>query len=260
MQQTAITSRKLGRTPRSFDPRVPHLSALLAGKTPPPPPPAIDYTTGMNGNFGVMLNDTLGDCTCAAYYHARQVWTFHSGKEVTEPDVDVEKLYEEACGYNPHEPGEGPGGNEQTVLTYLHKTGAPIGPAGAQRDKIKAFVEIDPRNIDDVKRTIVELGLVYIGLNVPQNILPPGGDPPATWTVAPGKPPIVGGHAVVLPGYDSSGAILISWGEKYTMTWEFFATYVDEVYGITDASWVKPNSTLPGISDAMLAQQMQYLS
>jgi len=256
--QTSLKTRKLGRRPRSFDPRVPHLSALLAGSSPTAPP-SVDYTTGMGSNFGVMLNDTLGDCTCAAYYHARQVWTFHGGVESTAPDSDVELLYEEACGYNPNEAGEGPGGNEQTVLTFLHTTGAPIGPAGQQRDQITAFVEVDPRNVNDVKRTIFDLGLVYIGFNVPQNILPADGSPPpSVWTVAPGKPRIIGGHAVVLPGYDSTGLVVISWGEKYTMTWEFFATYVDEVYGISDPAWTQ-NGGLAGISLATLRQQMRYI-
>jgi len=261
MQTTTIT-RKLGRTPRTFDPRVPHLSALLAGKAPPPPPAAIDYTQGMGGSFGMMLNDTLGDCTCAAFYHARQVWTFHRGAEDTEPDSDVEALYVQACHYNPKVSGEGPGGNEQHVLTFLHKTGAPIGPSGQGRDKIGAFVEVDPRNTDDVKRTIAQLGLVYIGLNVPENILPADGSaPPAVWDVAPGSPKIVGGHAVVLPGYDAAGATLISWGTKYTMTWNFFATYVDEVYGITDAAWTQPaGQSFAGMSADELSQQMRYLT
>jgi hypothetical protein len=259
--QTTQVLRRLGRTPRTFDPRVPHLSALLAGKVPPPPPPSADYTQGMGDSFGMMLNDTLGDCTCAAYYHARQVWTFHAGGEVTEPDSDVEELYVQACGYNPKTPGEGPGGNEQHVLTYLHKTGAPIGAGGAQRDKITAFVEVDPRNTDDVKRTIVDLGLVYIGFNVPQNIVPQGSPPPAVWTVAGDKPKIVGGHAVVLPGYDATGPIVISWGQKYSMTWDFFATYVDEVYGITDPAWTNATGRhMAGLTPEFLAAQMQYLA
>ena len=95
---------KLGRLHRSYDPRIPHLSALLAGKTLPPPPAQVDYTKGMPTNLGMMLNNTLGDCTCAAVYHAIQVWTFNAtkGKSMeTEPDSDVEKLYELACGYKP---------------------------------------------------------------------------------------------------------------------------------------------------------------
>jgi hypothetical protein len=259
---------KLGRNPRTFDPAIPHLSAILGGKTPPPPPASVDYATGMPqapNKFGMMLNNTLGDCTCAAFYHARQVWTFHStGATQTAADDDVKLLYEKACGYKPSQSGEGPGGNEQHVLTYIHKTGAPIGADGPPVDKILAFVEIDPRNLDDVKRKIFNSGLVYIGFNVPANIMPPGEPPPKTWTVAAGNPQIVGGHAVALPGYDAEGAIVISWGALYKMTWEFFTKYVDEVYDITDASWSRSKFAadrklrLPGgLSEADIVNQMR---
>jgi hypothetical protein len=258
---TSPVSRKLGRNPRTFDPRVPHMSAVLAGKRLPPPPSSVDYTKGMPDKFGVMLNDRLGDCTCAAYYHARQVWTFNAGKkEATEPDADVEQLYIQACGYNPKTPGEGPGGNEQHVLSYLLRTGAPIGPNGQGREKILAFVEVDPRNLDDVKRTIADCGLAYIGFNVPQNIMPSGAEPPETWKVDRANAKIVGGHAVALPGYDSAGAKVISWGQLYTMTWEFFSTYVDEVYAIADPAWFDAKHTTPGgLTLAELQTQMQAL-
>src|ERR1700691_217383 len=128
---------KFGRLQRTYDPRIPHMSALLAGQTLPPPPASVDYTKGMPANLGIMLNDTLGDCTCAAVYHAVQVWSLNALKKMdTEPDADVEKLYELACGYNPREGGEGPGGNEQHVLTYLLRTGAPFGPNGTTVNKI----------------------------------------------------------------------------------------------------------------------------
>lgn len=64
---------KLGRLHRTYDARIPHMSALVAGQTLPPPPPSVDWTSGMPRNLGMMLNDTLGDCTCAAVYHAIQV-------------------------------------------------------------------------------------------------------------------------------------------------------------------------------------------
>lgn len=254
---------KLGRTPRGFDPRIPHLSALLAGQALGPPPPAVDWTKGMPTQLGAMLNDTLGDCTCAAFYHALQVWTFNAlgpGKMDTEPDSDVESLYIQACGYNPNVPGEGPGGNEQKVLTYLLRRGAPTGPNAQDRNKIAAFVEVDPRNTDDVKRTINDCGVAYIGFNVPASIMPQNAPPPAVWQVVPGNPRIVGGHAVVLPGYDANGVKVISWGQYYTMTWDFFAKYVDEVYAIADPSWVEVKGTTPGgLSLAALETQMQAL-
>ena len=120
---------KMGRLARTHDKRIPMMRDLLKGATLPPPPPQVDYTVGMPANLGVMKNDTLGDCTCAAYYHALQVWSYNSQHQIdTEPDIDVVDLYEQACGYNPNQPGEGPGGNEQHVLTFLLNRGAPTAP------------------------------------------------------------------------------------------------------------------------------------
>jgi hypothetical protein len=105
---------------------------------------------------------------------------------------------------------------------------------------------VDPRNVDDVKRTINDCGVAYIGFNVPQSVMPTGGSPPAVWNYVPSQATIVGGHAVVLPGYDNTGAKVISWGQYYTMTWEFFAHFVDEVYAIADADWIEKKGTSPG--------------
>jgi hypothetical protein len=258
-------SFKLGRLARAFDPRVPHLSALLAGQTLPPPPASIDYTKGMPANLGMMLNNTLGDCTCAAVYHAIQVWSFNASNGAamdTEPDSDVEKLYELACGYKPSQGGEGPGGNEQKVLKYLLQRGAPCGTAGKTCNKIAAFVEVDPRITDDVKRTIFDCGVAYIGFNVPAYIMPANQPPPAVWDYKPSQAnsQIVGGHAVVLAGYNAEGARLISWGQYYTMTWAFFAKWVDEVYAIADQVWINAKgTTVGGLSLQQLEQQMQAL-
>jgi hypothetical protein len=260
---TTVGHYKLGRLHRTYDPRIPHLSALLAGQTLPAPPANVDYTKGMPANLGMMLNDTLGDCTCAAVYHAIQVWSFNAAKRIdTEPDSDVEKLYILACGYNPRVGGEGPGGNEQHVLTYILKNGAPAGPGGQARHKIAAFVEVDPRNVDDVKRTIDECGVAYIGFNVPAYLVPPPpAQPPAVWNIQTTNDSIVGGHAVVLTGYDANAARLISWGSYYTMTWSFFAKYVDEVYAIADPSWVEQTGKTPGgLTIAELEQQMKALA
>jgi hypothetical protein len=254
-----LTNVKFGRSKRTFNPAVPHFSALMAGRTAtlPPPPPSVNYTTGMPADLGMMLNDNLGDCTCAAYYHARQVWTINAqSKIVTEPDSDVEKLYIQACGYNPKKSGEGPGGNEQAVLTYLLKKGAPVGAKGTQRHKIAAFIEVDPRNTDDVKRTIDDCGVAYIGFPIYTNFK----SSDAVWDYDPSARLTKQGHAVVLAGYDAAGAILISWGQLYRATWAFVNNVVDETYAIADRTWVRSTGKTPGgLSLADLEKQMDSL-
>jgi hypothetical protein len=223
------------------------MSALTAGKKLPAPRASVNWAKGMPANLGMMLNDTLGDCSCAAVYHALQVWSFNAkGQLETQPDSAVEKLYEQACGYQAGKGGEGPGGNEQQVLAYVLKKGAPTGPKGKARHKIAAFVEIDPRNTDDVKRAIASSGLVYVGFKVPQYVRPSSGHPPKVWEIETKNTAIIGGHAVVLPGYNAKGASVISWGSHYKMTWNFFAKYVDEVYVMADTTWVDAKGTTPG--------------
>src|ERR1035438_1055572 len=184
---------KFGRKTRGFNMGIPHLSAVRFKLAQPAIsfPPSQDFTPGAS-DFGMMLNNELGDCTCAAYYHARQVWTFNSaGAMQTEPDPDVETLYEAVGGYDPNAPlspdGSNPadqGANEQNVLHYLLTVGAPIGPTGVARDKILAFIEVDPRNENDLKATIYEFGLAYIGFVVPQSWT--NNPPPAVWDKIPG--------------------------------------------------------------------------
>lgn len=249
---------RLGRLPRARNPRIPHLASLIAGIVLPPSPASVDYTTGMPSNLLMYGNDRLGDCTCAAVMHAIQVWSFNAQKAIdSEPEQEAVQLYEECCGYNPADPSTDQGGVEQEVLAYLLNTGAPMGSGG--RHKIAAFVEVDPRNTEDVKRTIDGCGVCYIGFNVPTFLMASG--PPAVWDVDPsGDQSIEGGHAVVLCGYDANGVKLISWGRIYSMTWAFFSAFCDEAYAIADPGWIEATGKTPGgLSLADLEAQMEAI-
>lgn len=248
---------RMGRKPRTFRPNVPHLSALIGGQTLPAPPASVDYLSKMPSSLGMFLNDQLGDCTCAAVYHAIQVWTFATGTMQTDPDSDVLAIYEKFCGYVPGNPATDQGGIEQNVLHDWLTQGVPTLTG---TNKLYGWVEVDPRNHTDIMRVINECGVCYIGFDVPSNILPPdGAPPPNVWTYQPGAD-IEGGHAVVLAGYNASELMLISWGAKYSMTWEFFDNYVMETYALVDADWVKSTGETPlGMSMQTLNQQMDSM-
>ena len=123
---------KLGRKPRTYSPLIPHYSALLAGKTPSPPA-EIHYAQDLV-NIGMMMNDTIGDCCCCGIAHARQVWTRCAlNDQRTTPDPLVEQLYETVGGYVPGDPSTDQGCNEQDLLTYCLKTGAPIAEGAVNK-------------------------------------------------------------------------------------------------------------------------------
>jgi hypothetical protein len=250
---------KLGRQKRIFLSTVPQFSALAAGQALAPPPPYVDYLSGMPDDLGVMNNDTLGCCTCAAIYHAIQVWTYNASDAMqTNPDADVLTIYSQFCGYNPANPSSDQGGIEQIVLSDWVTKGVPT--ITGSTNKLAAFIEVDPRNTDDIKRVIEACGVCYIGFQVPGNILPDNAAPPAVWTYDPTANQDIGGHAVILCAYDEDNVSFISWGLKYAMTWDFFTRYTDEAYGIVDADWVAATGQSPlGMSIAAIETQMAAL-
>lgn len=256
-QKVVASKYKMGRKARTFDPRVKRLKSWFKTASLPAPPPKADWTNGVK-DFGMMLNDQLSDCTCAAVYHARQIWTMQTGKEITEPDANVLKLYENSCGYDPNDPNSDQGGIEQDVLKYLLNSGIPLSDGST--DKILGYVEVDQTMIDEVKLTVSEFGVAYIGIEVPKNIFGKNGQPLQTWDYVSGSK-TDGGHAIVIVGYDDSGFTVISWGSLYKMTYAFFAKYCVEVYAIVDKNWIAKTGKTPlGLSLADLETLMKELA
>jgi hypothetical protein len=259
---------RFGAQPSRFDPSFPRFSKWKVGQPAPPPiPKTIDYTPPEPANLGMMLNNKIGDCTCAAFYHARQVWSFHSsGNVITDPDNNVLQLYTSVSGYDPKAPLDAQGNNptdvgadEQTVVKYLYSTGAKTGPDGSGLDKIRAFAKVDPKEHDDVKRTIVDCGIAYIAFVIPSSWESTTNLQPAPiWdTKEYGTSKSNDTHAVILTGYDNDGFKLISWGKRFRMTTKFYQAFVSEAYAITDDLWFRATGkTILGLPEHTIAQKM----
>lgn len=265
---TNVIPFKLGRKARTYHPAVPHLSALRAGAPSSAPPASVNNTVGLPTDLGQMLNNTLGDCTCAGYYHALQVWSVAAGKAcLTEPDGEVEALYEACGGYVPGDPSTDNGCVEQDVLQYLLNTGAPM--AAGSPHKLLAFYEVDSRNLDDVRWTICDCALAYIGFEVPAYLMETLTAPGSVWGL-PGEAgipanadtTIEGGHCIILPGYQPAGNFAgISWGSAgYQLTPGFIGEFVDEIYGLLDGEYLLATGKTPGgLTIAQWQQQVKPL-
>lgn len=217
---------KLGKLPPKHDVRTLALARYTAGL--PPAPAAVDWTGKLVAPLGQMGNDQRGDCTCAGMGHAVQVWSANCGTQVTIPDADILKAYEDACGYNPASPSTDQGGVELDVLKWWRKN--PI--AG---HSIDGFASVQPGSIADVKDAIWLFGGAYLGIELPetaqsQDIWAKTGSPSLMrWLgfhshpdPAPGS---WGGHCVFACAYDNRGLTCITWGMLKRMSWDFFATY-----------------------------------
>jgi hypothetical protein len=215
---------RLGKRAPRVDARTLRLARYITPALPPAPA-ACDWGDKLTG-LSMMLNDQLGDCTCAAMGHMVQAWTSDTGGEVVLADSVILDAYEKACGYDPADPNSDQGGVELDVLNWWRRNGL-----GGHR--IGAFAALDPANEEHVRQAVYLFGGAYIGVSLPlsaQNqdvwkveISGKDGDPaPGTW----------GGHAIPIVAYDESTLTCITWGEKKRMSWDWWRVYCDESYAI----------------------------
>ena len=246
-----FTKVKLGKQTAHHDSRVPLLSKYTASL--PAPPPATNYDAKVT-NLGMMLNDKLGDCTCAAVGHCIQQWTAEAQKtEVVIPDADILKLYEIVGHYDPNNPKSDRGAVELNVLTYWLAN--PL-----DNNQLSAFCSIEPQNLEEIKDAVYIFGSCYIGLQMPLSA-----QKQAVWTVPPGgatgqgAPGSWGGHAVPIVAYDARGLTCITWGQLIRMTWQFWNAYCDEAYGLLSPDWVSAGKTPAGFDTQQLQADMADL-
>lgn len=256
MNNSAVLRRKLGRRAIKTDSRTLRLSRYLTAGLAAPPP-LYDWTRGLT-RFGMMLNDSLGDCTIAALGHAIQIWTTNTSAELTLPDATILNGYQQFCGYNPADPTTDQGGFALDVLKDFKSQGL-----GGQT--IIGFMAANPANTRELKQAIYLFGGVYIGLN-----LPISAQSQAVWDVVPDDgtgntvPGSWGGHAVFVPAYGGTNKVLtdatcITWGGLQKMTRAFWVKYVDECYAPLSPSWIAATGAPNGFNLAQLEADLSQI-
>jgi hypothetical protein len=241
---------KLGRKAIKTDTRTLALGDYLTPALPPPPP-AVDWTKGI-ANWGMMLNDQLGDCTIAGCGHAIQVWTANTGSEATVADPTIESYYEQWDGYVPGNSNTDNGGIELDVLKDWQKN-------GLSGHALVAFADPRPSKLVEIQQSIALFGGVYIGLALPitaqsqeiWDVVPDGGANASkgSW----------GGHCVFVPKYDAKGFTCITWGQQKTMTLAFWKKYCDEAHTLLGQDWMTAKGTPSGFDQAQLQADLKAI-
>jgi len=201
---------KLGKLAARHDPRTLLLASYITAELPTPPA-SFDLTAKVGSSWGMMDNDQIGDCTCAAAGHLLMEWTANAGKKMFTPtDKQIVAAYSAITGYNPVTGANDNGANEIDVLNYWRQSGI----AG---HKIGAYAATEPSNHTHIMDSVYVFEGCYIGLSLPisaqaqtQNhqpwSVPPGGP------TGDGKPGSWGGHAVPVVAYDARTLTVVTWG------------------------------------------------
>ena len=199
----------------------------------PPTPPAEFALPQPRGGWGMLGNNTAGDCVVAGAAHLieaveSQLPFVHQVEFTTEQAI---RQYSAITGYDPATGANDTGCNENAVLELWRTSGLFNG------HRIAAHAPVPINDILAVHRAIALYGGACIGIACPQSAQQQFQDG-KPWTVVPGSP-IVGGHCIVPVAYDPEGIDCVTWGGIARVTWPFWVTYVDEVHCVITDSEVQ---------------------
>jgi len=244
---------KLGKHLPKLDVRTLRLAKYFTAELPAQPA-SMDWSAGRS-DWGLMLNNQLGDCTIAACAHAIEVWSSNVAGFPVQilTDATVLKMYEDACGYNPAQPWTDQGGVEVDVLNFWRKH-------PQETHRLLAYADPDPGNRDHIEQSIALFGGVYIGVGLPITSYFQVG---SMWEVVgdptkdnASKPYSWGGHAVYVCGYTPDYLTCITWGKLQRMSWRFWNAYCDESHTLLGGWWITHKVTPSGFSHKELAEDL----
>lgn len=187
---------------------------------PLPKPPATLGTPNVP-NWYMLGNDKYGDCTFAGVYHAKMATAQLSGAKLKlASDKDVIDEYLKFTH------GQDAGAVEADVLKTWHDTGF-FG------SKIDAYAPTDRHDFLEIKSVINEFGFIYIGIDVPSPCEEQfAAHKPWTLTHTSRDQDIIGGHCIILTGYDQKMFYGITWGEVQGISYDWLSTYMMESWAV----------------------------
>ena len=182
-------------------------------------------------------NDTLGDCTKAAYAGMVYSLSTAAGKPFDYTDAQVLQMYEECDGYKPGDSSTDNGSDGLTTLKYLQKSGA-FGHAPV------TYLALNLGKPDEIKLAARYFGGLYIGV-----ALPTAWQGETTWDVSPQglttgswAPWSWGGHMIYGKArYTPDYLEFLTWEQTYRITWKALALYPDELYAVIVPDFKSPD-------------------
>ena len=225
-----MTNVCLGKLPVKIDDRTLKFEHYLGAQ--PPPAPAVENWGTHVSSWGMMGNDTIGDCTTAAAGHMIECWTSDVGSDLVVPDSAVIAAYSAVSGYDPVTGANDNGAYCLDVLNLWRKT-------GIDAHKIMAYAALRPGHQFHMEAAVFIFGSAYLGLEMPisaqsQNVW----DVPPEGLTGDGTPGSWGGHCVPAVAYGPSGVTVVTWGYLQDVTWAFLKAYCSEAYAVLSADFL----------------------
>lgn len=199
--------------PRSF-------GAYFAKNRMLPTPPKVFGHAALVSSWGMLGNDSYGDCAIAGPYHAQMLWGAESGTAFHASTDTVLHTYATITGFDPQAgpPGDNPtdqGSDPSTVADYWQNTG--IADDTGARHKIGAWVSLSPGNLTEMWTALYLFDGLGVCIDIPNQWMR-AFDDHQPWDAI-DDPDVEGGHYVLGTGRDDDGNLtVVTWGAAQPMT------------------------------------------
>ena len=202
-----------------------------------PTVPAVFGRPWLITQWGMLANDTVGDCVWASADHRTMLLCAEAGSKVpvftpTTATAD----YSAATGYTPTDPSTDQGTDMTAAAAYQQKIG--VLDINGDRHKTNIYTALNVSNLDELARAVYLFGAVDIGVQLPETAQDQYNEA-VPWDVTSSS--TEGGHCIPIVGRNSAGNWLcVTWGRLQAITPAFITAYMDE--GIVSLSLERLNA------------------
>jgi hypothetical protein len=212
------TIGKLGK----LAPEIPSgLNMLASYLTSPLPEAPSSVPVPSVANWDMLGNDKYGDCTFAGMVHAFMATASEEQESESFPDTG-----QTVTAYLIYNNGQDVGAVEATLLqTWKSKT--------ILNRQLLGYAPVPVSNLDEIKQVIHTFGVCYIGIEVPAACETQFQQhQPWSLTNTPADEQILGGHCIILVGYDGDYFYAVTWGAVQKIEYSWLTRYMDEAWAI----------------------------
>jgi len=246
-----ITRYKLGRLAARFPVELSALSAYA----PDLPAPDEVYDGPADGGFpyGMLGNDSKGDCTVAGFVHGAEAVDLLEGQSQTVVEAEAPSADEVVSAYLTMTNGVDSG----LVIADVLQTAYATGIAGI---KVAAYAPARGP-LAELLSVAQTFGVTKLGIMLPavaQEQFQAGDPWDLTGTSADAD--IEGGHDVELVAFDQGTETVdvLTWGRRQPVTFRWLARYLDEAWAVL-YSTVQQTGALEGIAWSQLDADLRSL-
>ena len=237
---------KLGRLPGQIPAGLRDLTYYAAGPLPKAPA-SVTVPSGITWDMDG--NDIYGDCGPAGLNHGFMTAAADTYQTEAFPSADQVVSY-----YLNYTGGQDSGVVLSQYLAYVRQN-------EFYGHTVAAYAPVAVHDVPTLQFAIDAYDFAYTGITVSQGMMDAADGPgPWTWTMESLQGSELGGHAIVLCGYDSAWLYGITWGQVIRIAYPAWHQMSDEAWAVIVGEEVSAKTDGHGLNLAALRADLSKLS